>query len=173
MKVYAAILFPWGTAKSAEVPIDSNEMNLKIDPLTNILKERLMMTTVDFLNSMMYAMNSYDATKFRNLTPENVEQLKKDIEALKSLGKIYKGQRKSVTFDIDSIKLSWDGQYYQAQLKAKEVYDQVIYLSTDNPVPPTKEETQIVMYNFTYKGKWFITDWNDDSDFNDSHTKVY
>jgi hypothetical protein len=174
MKVYAAILFPWGTAKSAEVPIDSSYMNLKIDPLTDILKERLMMTTVDFLNTMMYAMNSFDATKLRNLSPENVEEMKKDFETLKSSGKIYKGQRKSVTFDLNSIKLTWDGQYYQAQLKTKEVYDQVMFLSTDNPIPPTKEETQIVTYNLSYQnGKWIITGWYDGNNFDDSRTKVY
>lgn len=173
-RVHAELAFPWGMAKSARVPIDSDKVTLRIDPNTDELKEAVMAAVASFIPSWSDAYNRLDAGAVKHLSEERKAELAAGIEEYKTLGMINETQEKKLVFDTGGIYVQQgeDGTYRTA-VSLKRTFVSRYYAAGEEP-PPFDTFTDTMTYRLTLKDDdWIVTDWYEEPNFDPVRSKEW
>lgn len=174
-KMHLEAEFPWGTMVSDELPIDSNELKFIIEGLDDKVKDAIMSSTHEFMDTWTKSLQSMDPNTLLRAHPDRIEDLTNYIESMKVNGQRYMGTLNKMTFDLDSFILSAleDGGY-SAQVKAQVDYSEITYYKLDNLNPVPIDGTMYTDYELEFDdGQWIVTNWFESNDNGMENTKVY
>jgi uncharacterized membrane protein YvbJ len=164
--------FPWGTVKSKPVPIDSTNVHVELNPNTEELKEDVMKTASEFLQSWMEAFRKLDPSAVKHLAKDRKDAMTSSITEYKANGMIYEGQLKKLVFDKDSIYIQQEADgSFRTTVSVQNTYTQSYYASGEIPPAPS-EYTDTFTYRLRYEDKqWIVTDWYEEYNFSQDNTK--
>ncbi len=165
-RMHAELAFPWGLAKSAPVPIEGDNVNLRIDPNTDELKEAVMSAVASFIQSWSDAYNKHDAGVVKHLSEERAAELAASMEEYMAQEMNSETQEKELVFDTDSIYVQQgEGGAFRTAVSLKRTYVSRYYAVGEAP-PPFDSFTDTMTYRLTLSDSgWIVTDWYEEPNF--------
>jgi hypothetical protein len=172
--VHAEKTYPWGIARSREVPVDSRNIRLEIDPNTEALKDEVIHAVAAFILSYMEAYSKLDPGLIRHLSADRVAQLADGMEAYRSFGFQYEAKPQQLAFDLDSIYVqAGDDDVYRVAVSVRNTYLQR-HFTAEEPLPPFEEVTETVTYRLSLEGdQWIINNWIEEPNFSNKNLKLH
>jgi len=173
-RMHAELAFPWGMAKSAQMPIEGDKVKLRIDPNTDELKEAVMSAAASFIESWSDAYNKQDPGVVKHLSEERKAELAIGIEEYKAQGMINETQEKTLVFDTDSIYVQPGGDgSYKTAVSLRRSFASRYYEAGETP-PPFDAYADTMTYRLTLRDNgWIVTDWYEEPNFDPARTKEW
>ncbi|MFC5531485.1 zinc ribbon domain-containing protein [Cohnella yongneupensis] len=171
--MYVQAEYPWGSVKSEEQPVSSEEMSFHIDPLTDDVKEAIMTSSNDFVKNWMQATQEKNPALATNLNDYMLERMNNNLSSLEYYSEVYIGELTRMTYDLDSFQLYANGNdSYTASVKVREETNEATAsMESDYELAPVTSDIQ---YLLEYQnGSWIITDAYTIYDFSTTNTKEY
>ncbi|MCD9020565.1 zinc ribbon domain-containing protein [Cohnella silvisoli] len=173
-KMYLEAEYPWGKMKSAEHPIDSDQMEVNMGGLNESAKEDIMASAHDFVTSWTQSLQEMDASKLKNASAEWTANISDYIGVMKANAQKYKGSINRMTFDLDSfVLIPLEDGGYSAQVNVQVDYSEITYYMEDKAPAPI-DGTIYTSYELVYDGgRWLVSSWSSVNGIGTEHTKVY
>jgi len=173
--IYAEMEFPWGMMKSEEIPVDSDQLELKVNALNDAVKEDIMSSTFDFASSWVQSLQERDVKPLRHVHPDRVADFTDSIAYMLDNNEYYLGELRRMTFDLDSFRVNqFSEDDYTVSVKAQVDNNEVFYYKDYTPDPVPEDGTNYTEYQLVYQnGQWLVSGWIPSNDVGTAHTKVY
>ncbi|MFS0562237.1 zinc-ribbon domain-containing protein [Terribacillus sp. 179-K 1B1 HS] len=149
--------YPWGTAKTEDVSIDSSYMS--IPALSEDMKQQLIDRIVAVNDQYAEAQALADKGKLKDATTNYQDNVKDIIESYTTWDESYQGSLQSTLFDMDSFLLDYKNGKWYAQVDASVTYKEDWY--GEDEQPELTEETSDNSYTLIYDEKakkWLVND---------------
>lgn len=115
-KMYAEVFLPWGTVKTNEVPINSNEITLELDLATDENKNQIIETVHQYGQEWATAYGQLDSSYFKVLHQNYYEEVNEEINYSKEEGNRWAVQYLGAEVDQDSFKYNYYDDMYTANV---------------------------------------------------------
>ncbi|MCC9023616.1 zinc ribbon domain-containing protein [Bacillus nakamurai] len=142
--------FPWGKTKTADVPINSTDMELTLIPDQDTQKT-IMETIVKTTKQYTKAMADGNTDQMTEAGSEWKEQTKEVVSGMKSSGTFLKDQYKETDFDLDSFTISQENGNWQVTVTGKELHQSAYF--DENTKPDMEEAEPSFHYLLSYDTK--------------------
>ncbi|TVY01286.1 zinc ribbon domain-containing protein [Cohnella terricola] len=174
-KMQVEVEYPWGTAKSEELPIDGNVLEFNIPRLSDTVQKDVMDATYDFVNGWMQAFRDRDVRSLRHVHPDRTRDLAEIFADMRANDEFYVGDLHRVTFDLDSFGLNQYAETdYVVSVKVRVEYSEAFYYSAFEETAVPVEGVNDNEYRLQYQnGQWLVTGWSVANDVGMAHTKIY
>jgi serine/threonine protein kinase len=177
MKVYAEYSYPWGTVRSEEISIVSQDsLQLTLNPLTDTLKQMLETIGNEYANSYVDAYQSGDVNQLKHLDTRLLDMANNEILNNQNNQITWQGTLLSTKYEKDSYELRDAGNNeYEVSVNTSFQYHLAI-TNPDNPAaePSIQEINQRI--TFTYhptREQWLISDLGSSHSLNGSNIQEY
>jgi uncharacterized membrane protein YvbJ len=154
MKLHVEKEFPWGTAKSEEIPVTEEESSyeLEISGVTDKTKEVIMQNVFDAEKSWFESLTSLDSSKLAGFSEELNSELAEDIKDVKEDKETYVGKGPVlVAFDMDSFEVYEKDGTYSSSVVGNFLWHGDTANSDASPeaIKETKEKEHTEFYTYT------------------------
>ncbi|CAM3413397.1 zinc ribbon domain-containing protein [Marinicrinis lubricantis] len=130
--------YGWGTAESEEYIIeDAADVYLELNPLNEDVKAQLYDTLNDFAVSWIQAYTQMDANLLLNVTDEQRQFHKDDMDAVLNQGLLITGTAEYTTYDADSFSYfydEWDTNEHYVSVDMMAEYLMSVYYQGEEPI---------------------------------------
>ncbi len=163
--------FPWGKMKTADVPINSTDVDLTLIPDQDT-QQTIMDTIVKTTKQYTKAMADGNTDQMTEAGSAWKEQTKEVVSGMKSSGTFLKDQYKETSFDLDSFAISQENGRWQATVTGKELHESAYF---DGNTKPDMEEAEpsfhyVLSYDTKHK-KWVFEKADPASDSSGTNVK--
>ncbi|WP_316569187.1 TcaA 3rd/4th domain-containing protein [Neobacillus sp. YIM B06451] len=173
LRIQAIGNFPWGETKSDEIAVDGDWITFDFTK-DDAFQKSIIDTVVLNAREWIQAYTAGDANIMTTYTPEKRDELASEIARDKEYGRLFTGTFLGTTVDLDSFRLSHDGDNWIANVKVKETYSSDYYYGEEEP--ELSEEIEHWNYKLVYDEtakKWTVADYSNAWGYSEENAKEF
>ncbi|MEF2968111.1 zinc-ribbon domain-containing protein [Paenibacillus sp. M1] len=165
-KAYVQKEFPWGTVKSEELPIDSEDMQIDIAPENDQFRDSIQTAVQTFYQEFLNALNTQDTSAMTHVSNAAEGEVAPIIQEMKNSNLTYSGKLTKIIFDMDSIEFTGWGDDYRANASIQVHYTQTVTDNADSTNTMTEDIVSNETFQLTYENdQWIVTSIYEDYSF--------